>query len=156
MTDNKKALDVYNMIINVLNDKKWKYEADNDALKVEFTVVGEDLPMKVRVYVDGDKELVTLMSSMGFNFPAEKLIEGAIVTSTINYLLRDGSFDFDISDGEVLFRLTTGFMDSLISEDTLQFMIDLSLFTIDKYNDMFMELAKGYMSLEEFFAKLVD
>ncbi len=154
MTTNKKALDVYNMVKSVLNAKKWKYDADDEALKIVLTVTGEDLPMKLRICISDKAELVSIYSSMTFNFPTEKIIDAAIATSSINYIMSDGSFDLDIRDGEVLYRLTSSFKDSLISEETIDFMVGLSLFTIDKYNDMFMELAKGYMSLEDFLKKI--
>jgi hypothetical protein len=62
----------------------------------------------------------------------------------------DGCFDYDLSDGQILFRLTSSYRDSLLSEALFEYMVMVSASTIDKYNDRFFMLAKGMISLEQF------
>ena len=64
--------------------------------------------------------------------------------------LADGSFDYDITDGMIGFRLTYAFHDSVIGENLLQYMISWSLAVIDKYNDKFLAIDKGFLSLQDF------
>jgi hypothetical protein len=64
--------------------------------------------------------------------------------------LKDGSFDYDINDGEIRFRLTSSYRESILSKELFVYMIGVSIGTIDQYNDKFFMLSKGVMSIQQF------
>ena len=107
--------------------------------------------MEFVIYVDPDKELVRMLSQLPFAFSEEKRVEGAIATCQATFRLVDGSFDYDYKTGGILFRLTSSFRGSLISKEMLAYMVDCSCFTIDQYNDKFLMLDKGVLTIEDFF-----
>lgn len=146
----KNAEIVYKTLCETLNDRNWKYDAHPEDFVVHFIVGGDDIPMEFVVYVDPEKELVRMMSQMPFAFCEEKRLEGAIATCQVNYRLADGSFDYDMKTGKILFRLTSSFRGSLISKELLGYMIDCSCFTVDDYNDKFLMIDKGMLALEDF------
>lgn len=80
-------------------------------------------------------------------------MEGAIATCVVNYGMADGSFDYDLSDGKIVFRMTVSFRESQLGEGLFQYMIDCSCAMADKYNDRLLALDKGLMSLSDFIAK---
>ena len=65
----------------------------------------------------------------------------------------NGSFDYDISDGKIIFKLTQCFRDSLIGDGCLQYLLGLGCHMVDQYNDRFLALSKGIMSLSDFLKK---
>lgn len=146
----KQAQETYKTLCAALDAKNWKYEKIADKLMVHFTVTGEDIPMDFLMFVDADRDLVRLMSQLPFKFDGAHRTEGALVTSYANYKLADGSFDYRMSDGAVYFRLTLSYRDSLISQDALFYMVRVSSYTVDRYNDKFLMVAKGMMSPDEF------
>ena len=155
MTDAKKladALTAYKTLLQALDAIDWKYEKNEEKLRVDFSVKGDDLPMEFTMIVDADRQLVRLVSFLPFHFPADKRAEGAIATSQINYKLADGSFDYDIKDGEVSFRMTSSFRSSLISESLLRYMVQCAIYTVDEYNDKLFMISKGMLSLQDFLA----
>lgn len=157
MDDAKKltnAKSAFNTLLKALDAIDWKYKKDEEKLRIDFSVKGDDLPMDFIMLVDADRQLVRLLSFLPFSFPQDHRAEGAIATSQINYKLADGSFDFDISDGTVLFRMTSSFRASLISENLLRYMVQCAIYTVDKYNDKLFMLSKGVTSLEQFFKDL--
>ena len=148
--DMKKAVEVYDTLCSMLDNIGWKYDKVEEKLMVKSGVKGEDLPIDFLMFVKPRNQVVQFISSMPFNMPEDKRVEGALAVCTANYGLVDGSFDYDLSDGQILFRLTSSFRDSLLSEALFEYMIMVSASTIDKYNDRFFMLAKGMISLEQF------
>lgn len=156
MTDAKKlknAQSVYKTLCAMMDEKNLHYTKHEDDLVITFTMNGEDIPMDVVLNVDADRELIRLLSPIPVVFEGDKRLDGAIAASQINYRLADGSFDFDYPKGKVLFRMTSSYIDSLISKEVFEYMVAVSCYTIDEYNDKLFMLAKGKLSLDEFFNK---
>ena len=126
---------------------------DEEKLLVHFGVSGDDIPMQFILVVDAERQLVRLMSPMPYKMSEGKRMEGAIATCAASYGMADGSFDYDLSDGEIVFRMTASFRESLIGEGLLQYMISCSCAMVDKYNDQFLAIDKGLMSITDFIAK---
>lgn len=153
MTDDKKlksAQNAYNTLCDMLDEKGMHYKKHPEDLIVTFTMSGDDIPMEFVINVDAKRELIRVLSPVPVTFEDDKRIEGAIATSLVNYRLVDGSFDYDYKKGKVLFRMTSSYIDSLLSKDLFEYMIAVASFTIDEYNDKFLMLAKGQLSIESF------
>ena len=129
MADEKMELAkrVYVTLCEALDHRDWKYDKDESNLVAYFDVNGDDIPMKLILYVDAERQLVRLLSPLPFEMSEEKRIEGAIATCAANYGMVDGSFDYDLSDGKIAFRMTASFRESMIGEGLLQYMISCAL-----------------------------
>lgn len=149
----KNAQKVYDTLCEMLDDKQFTYDRHDDDLVITLVMHGEDIPMQIMFNVDAKREVIRLLSPIPAVFEEDKRLDGAIATSQINYRLADGSFDFDYKKGKVIFRLTSSFMDSLISKDLLEYMIGVACYTIDDYNDKLVMLANGELPVEAFFEK---
>lgn len=157
MIDEKKmeqAKRVYQALCNAIERRNWQYNKEEDKLLVHFSVNGEDIPMLFVLIVDVERQLVCLMSPMPFKMSEEKRVEGAIATCVASYGMADGSFDYDLPVGKIAFRMTASFRDSVIGEELLQYMISCSCAMVDKYNDLFLALDKGIISIADFVAKV--
>ena len=148
--ETKLAQNVYNTICEMLDEKGINYTKHEDDLVISCTVRGYDIPMDVLFFVNADRQVVRLLSPMPFEIPEDKRFDVGIAVNVANYGLLSGSFDYDISDGELRFRMTTGYRESILGKDLFEQMIMVSALTTDEYNDKFMMLAKGVMSLEQF------
>ena len=151
--DLKLAKTMYDQICAVMDAKGWKYDKNEKDYVVHSTVVGEDIPMAFVAHVDVERQLVRLISQLPFKFASDKRMEGAIVTSCANYAIVDGCFQYDITDGEIIFKLTSSYRDSLISNETIDYMVKCSLSVVDEFNDKFLMVSKGVMSIEDFLRK---
>ncbi|MCH5350893.1 MAG: hypothetical protein J1F39_02865 [Clostridiales bacterium] len=150
----KKAQTVYETLCAMLDEKKFHYDKHPQDLVITFVMHGDDIPMQFIVKVDAQRDLVRVVSPIpGVEFPTDKRLIGAIATSTANYKLADGSFDYDYDTGKVAFRLTSSYLDSIISKQLLEYMIGVSGYTIDEFNDKFLLLATGGMTIDDFVKK---
>lgn len=150
---NKNAEAVFKTLCEALDDNHWKYDNVSEKSIVHFIVTGEDIPMEFVVYVDPEKELIRILSQLPFSFSEEKRVEGAIATCQATYKLTDGSFDYDFNTGKIYFRLTTSFRGSLISKELISFLIGYSCYVVDEYNDQFLMIDKGMLTIEDFFKR---
>lgn len=152
MTDDKKKLKqaqtVYDDFCTMLDEREWTYDkADN--LVIETGARGDDLAMDLTIRVDADRQLVILHSPMPFTVPENMRKEMAVAVSCANHCMVDGDFDYDYETGKIYFRLTTSFRDSLISKEVFEYVIGVSLNTIDDYNDKFLTVVKKEMNYEQ-------
>ena len=54
----------------------------------------------------------------------------------------------------MFFRMTNSFMESKLGEEAFAYMLFCSCQVIDEYNDKFLMLAKGMVSIEQFLSSL--
>lgn len=146
----KKAKEVFDSLVKMLDSRDWHYEKHEEKLLIKSGVKGEDLPIEFIVAVHPEAEVIQFISPMPFNMPEDKRVDGAIAVCVANYGLINGSFDYDLTDGEIRFRLTTSYTGSVLSDDLLEHMILIAASTSDKYNDRFFMLAKGMMTVQQF------
>lgn len=157
MADNNKreqALAVFGLICETLEDREWKYQKNEEKLSVSCVGAGDDLPIELLIKVLEDRSLVMLLSQLPLTVPEDKSMDFVIALSTINNRLVDGSFDMDLENGRILFRMTNSFLDSCMGKDVFAYMLLCSFLTIDEYNDKLLMLAKGMIDLERFLASL--
>lgn len=140
----------FDTLVNMFETRNLKYDKNEEELIVRSGIKGDDLPIDFIVVVKPKNEVVQFLSKLPFNMPEDKVIDGAIAASAANYGLVDGSFDYNIMDGSIIFRLTSSYRDSILSEDLFEYMIMVSAATIDEYNDKFFMLAKGMIDIQKF------
>lgn len=147
--DLKTAQAVYKSLCQMLDDRGWRYQKKEESLSIVCGVQGDDLPMAIKITVDAKRDLVTLLSGMPFDVPAKRRDALAVAVSKANYGIVDGSFDYNYLTGEIGFRLTASYRESLIGKNMMAYMLAVSCNTIDEYNDKFLAVAKSEMSVEE-------
>lgn len=102
------------------------------------------------IRVNPRNELVSFFSKLPFNVEEDKRIDVALAICAVNYWLADGSFDYDLSDGSILFRLTSSYKESTLGEALFEYMVVVSAATVDNYNDKFFMMSKGMMTYQQF------
>lgn len=145
-----RAKQVYDDLCAALDNRQWRYEKDEEKFVVHFGVNGDDIPMKMIIVVDAQRQLIRLLSPMAFKFCEEKRMDGAIASCVATYGLADGSFDYDLSNGQIVYRLTASYRGSTVSENLFQYMISCACHMVDKYNEQFLAVDKGMLSIADF------
>lgn len=153
MSDSAKAMRVYGMFKQHLTDHNFKFEARDAEMVLFLTVHGEDLPQPTIIRVMDDRDIVQILSPIPHRIPEDKRVDAAIAVSVANYGLINGSFDLDMNDGEIRYRVAQSFRDAELADTTVGYLLGVVFFTTDKYNDRFFMLGKGMMTLEQFIEK---
>ena len=155
MADEKKILakKAFDLVRTALDERKWVYNTDEENLHFDFKVSGDDLPMQMIIRIDDERQLIRVFSMLPFDMAEDKRIEGAIAVCVANCGMVDGGFDYNLNDGSILFRNVATYRDSDLSATLVQYLISVCCSTVDKYNDRFLMLSKGMLSLEAFIQK---
>ena len=149
----KNAKKVYETLCEGLDSIGWRYDRHDDDFIVTLGVNGDDIPMWLVLGVDADKELVRCMSRLPVVFDSENMVDGAIACAYATWRIIDGSFEIDISKGEVSFRIASSFAGSLISKELIKYLVGTAVNTIDDFNDGIAAVANGSMSISDFCKK---
>ena len=144
------ARDVYELICDTLDNQDWKYNRLDEDLIITTGARGEDLPIDLLIAVNPDAQVVSVLSPMPYKIPEDKRVDAAVAVCTVNDRLINGCFDFDITTGDIQFRLVNSYRDSDLGEELINYMVLVSCSTIDTYNDKFLAVSKDLMSIEQF------
>jgi hypothetical protein len=145
---------VYADLCAALDRRNWKYNRQDEKLTVTFGVSGDDIPMDFSFSVDEKRKLLRVFSRLPFNVPEDHRMDLALATCAVNYKLADGSFDYDLATGRIGFRLTASFRESSIGDGLFDYLIACSCSTVDDYNEKFLRVGNGTVSLEDFLQSL--
>ena len=145
----KQAKAAYEKLCAMLDDNKWKYKRDDDNFTIDTGAQGDDLPMDLKIVVDPEKMLVSVISPMAFPIPEKHRVDIAVAVSLANYGIVDGCFDYNFLNGKIYFRLTSSIIENQIGKDALEYMVFVSCSTIDKFNDKFVRITLSDMSIDD-------
>ena len=145
----KQAQAVYKALCDMLDDHNWKYDKDESELSISSGARGDDLPIELRIRVDAQRKLVTLLSQMPFDVPENRRNALAVAVSEANSTMVDGNFDYNYLTGKIIFRMTTSFLDSLIGKELFEYIFSCACYTVDEYNDKFLMVAMKDMSVDQ-------
>ncbi len=133
----------------MLDENDWHYEKNEEKLSILCSAKGDDLSIPIRMAVDAERQFVMLTSPMPFEISEDRRASVAVAVALANHGLIDGSFDFDFLTGNLLFRLTSSFVESIVDRELLEYMLYVSCNTIDEYNDKFLAVSETDMSFDE-------
>ena len=146
----KQAKTVYETVCKSLDARGWNYKRHDEDLTISTGARGEDLPMDIVIVVNPRAQVVSVISPLPFKISEDKRVDGALAVAIANYGLINGSFDYDLRDGEIRFRIVSSFRDSVLGEELFNYMVMLAAGTVDDYNDKFLMISKGMWSIEDF------
>ncbi|MCH5160379.1 MAG: hypothetical protein J1F66_06035 [Clostridiales bacterium] len=150
MSKENEALALYKTLCQTLDNMKWGYTKEEDNFVVRTSAIGKDLSMELYIKIDAERQVMYLKSPMPFIVPASERDKLAKAVIMANYSMLNGSFEYDLSDGYLAFKIVVPYMESLISEKVCHYMIMVSCQMTDKFNDKFMALVDGEMNLFDF------
>lgn len=140
---------MFSQFCSVLDELEIKYTPHEDDLHISFTVVGNDVPALYDIEFNTDFQMIRILSKMPFVVPEDKRFDVGKAVTIVNFELANGNFDFCYRDGEILFRISTGYKNSVISKDLMRQLLIVSFMTVERYNDKFLFVAQGIIKPED-------
>ena len=151
------AVRLYEKIDEMLPDVGIRnYGKNDEELKFRYIINGDDIPMTFILSIIPSAGIITLISPFSFNIKDKNIINTAIAVAAVNNNILNGSFDLDMSNGSLYFRLSTCFSDDLIDREILSYLVGVASSTVDRYNDRLLALDRNVISLEDFLQWTTD
>ncbi len=145
----KQAKQAFKTLCSMLDEKKWHYEKDEDNLTISCGAKGKDLLIPIHIEFNVDRYFVVVITQMPFEIPEERRKAMAVAVSAANWMLPDGSFDYDFIEGIILYRMALCFADCILSKKAFEYLMLHFCYFADKYNDKFLMVAKSNMTYDE-------
>ncbi len=145
-----RAEEVYQTLCSFLDRQGWTYEKHRKNFAVSLGINYKDIGIKCLFVIDAKRQVIRFMSPMDFKMSENKRIDGAIATCLISNKLFIGNFDYNFSEGDIVFRMTEFFIKNDIGEGLFDEMIDRSCTIISAFYHDFLAISKGEMELDEF------
>ncbi len=145
-----KARQVYQGFCAMMDSNDWNYNKNEEELIIEAQARGDDLPMKLTIKVDAERQLVRVLSPLPYTIAKDKRLDAAVAVSVVNNAVVSGYLDYDIAEGHLFFRMVNSYRDSLLEQEVYKFLLYAACQTIDSFNDQLLMLSKGIISLEQF------
>lgn len=126
------------------------YSKDEDELKFRYIINGDDIPMNFVMRVVPSAGIISLLSPFSFKIKDKNIVNASIAVSATNNSILNGSFDLDVFDGSLCFRISTCYTEELVDMDVLRYLVAVASNTVDRYNDRLLALNKNIISLDEY------
>lgn len=146
----KQAQSVYETLCKSLENRDWHFTRHDDTLSITCGARGEDLAMDFIIIVNPRAQVVSLISPMPYKIAENKRVDAALAVCVANNGLINGSFDYDLSDGEIRFRIVSSYRESILGEELFNYMLVVAGGTIDDYNDKFLMISNGMFTVAQF------
>ncbi len=152
----KQAEAVYASLCEMLDGEEWTYDKDEENFAIKTGVKGEDLSIPLNFKVFPGRAALSLYSPIPIDVPEEKRVIVGVAVSLINDTTVHGNFDYDISEGNLGFRFTLNYRDSILGNEALRYMLYVTCSTVDEYNDKLEKIATTDMDLDEVIALIKE
>lgn len=140
----------FDSVRKALDDRKWKYEANEENLSIECKVDGDDLVIDIEVNIDADRDIALLISRMPYTVPDKRKDDFVQAVNFVNCCLGEGSVDYNYKRGFVCYRLANSYRESVMDPSVYDRMIMMSCNTVDDINEKLLLLSLGSVSLADF------
>lgn len=155
MTDDIKivtALNIYSDMCDVLDENEFVYDKDDDKLRVELFVANtNNISIKFIMMINIEMQTIMLTSPIDLKMSEDKQMEGILSACIASNNLPDGSFDYDLPNRSVSFRLTFSYKGSLVGKGLFLRLICYSYSIVSKYVVKFSDINKGILSIDKFY-----
>jgi hypothetical protein len=104
--------------------------------------------------VDSSREIIYVYVNQDLVVPESKRIVVALGCCARNDCMIDGSFDFNLADGSLIFRVISSYHDMTIGEWTVEYLIQLSNAMFEKVNGVIIDYIEDKINQTEFLAQM--
>lgn len=154
MADMEKAKKIYETVCSALDNMKWVYDKNDEELAITTGAKGSGkenpLPIDLLIRIMPEAQVISVQAPFVYDVPDEHSIDVAIAVSIANYGLIRGGFDFDLTTGDLRFRVTAPYNGSEIAEELVRSLILVAVTTTDAYQTKLFMVAKGAVAPSEF------
>jgi hypothetical protein len=147
------ARDIFEIVCNGLDATGYRYSKDAEKLAITINFSGEDIPMNFAMIVKPDLNVLRLLSIMPYKIVEDKRLEAALAVAHVNNRLNIGMFSLDLSDGSLIFEINQLYDETKFGEGLANSLLRIAGYFVEEYNDRFLMLSKGVLSLQDFMNK---
>lgn len=144
----------YKSLCGMLDSMNWTYDKDEEKLKISCQATWDDEELDIRMYLDAEREIAITWIFLDLTVPEAMRKTMAHAVNVMNYTIVHGTFDFGQEQGNLLYRCTSSYKDSVVSEEWFKYLLSTSCSTVGTNMGAFRRLVKGYLTVDELYDEL--
>lgn len=150
MTTTTKKQSVYQMVCQALKENDWTFAEHPEDLVVTTGAKGEKMPIPLIILVQRSMNTLSIYSELPFAVPEAVRERVAVAINLINYTIVNGCFDYNYSEGKIVFRIAQYVGESGITPNDIHHLIVTASVTVDRFNHRIFDITNAAkMSLNE-------
>ena len=153
MADNKEkyAFENYKLVCKVLDELEINYKKDDERLSASFLYQDVDGEKYIPdFYINARQQLIVLNVYPEFKIRDDNILPVAIAVCQINYGVVDGYFDLNVAEGDIAFKMTSNFWDSLLSGEVIKQMLMVGINTAKDWFATIKKISDGELDVNVF------
>ena len=135
-------------------EREWSFKRIPDRTAVRSEIRGKNSMYTVHFRTDEEDEILQIYTMLPHRAPEEQRLKVAEYVTRANYGLRIGSFEFDIRDGKVRYKVSVDVEGGALTYTMIDNMVGAGLSTMDRYFEGFMMVYYAGRSAEEAIDKI--
>ncbi|MCM1439109.1 MAG: YbjN domain-containing protein [Roseburia sp.] len=135
----------FKTLCKTLDQNKWKYEKDKKNFKINIDPDFNDVDFNVRISFNTGLEIISVYIPVS-TAPRDRREIAAIAVSVANYDFIAGSFDYNCMSGNIIFRMTSTYADSLLSAKVFEYLLNQSCKIVKNYRSKIREACEKNLS----------
>ncbi len=140
---------VYSTFRKVLDDMEITYTPHEEDRVITFGYKGKDMNHDIIIFVNADSETFRVVERLPYDIPEDKIVDVALASCLVNNRLMLGGFTYGL-DEHLNFEVAQSFAGSLVGEAAIKKCLFAVLVCVEEYDDKFMALNKGYLTIKDF------
>lgn len=134
---------MFKQIIDFFKQQEWKYNIVDNKTIALFGISGKKGRFQCIADVREDEKQFIFLSVCGANVPENKKIQVSELLTRLNFGIFLGNFEMDFDDGEIRFKTSIYFGDSVLNPEIIETLILSNISTIDSSLDGIMSIIYG-------------
>ncbi len=147
---------MFKQIINYLKEKDWIYTSIEDKTVIILGISGKNGKFQCIINVQKLDKKIILFSMFSSNIPENKRVGMAELITRLNYEKFLGNFDMDFETGQVRYKTSLFYGDSLVNDDIIDNLIMTNILTMDSSLDGLMQYIYGELTPQETYLTMVS
>ena len=128
------ARENYAVLCKTLDAEGIKYQKDEAKYTIQTGIKGKNTDILVSVTLNPDFSIISVFCPVNVDVPENYRGQFAIAVSRLNFTMLEGGYDFDPKSGAVMYRISSCYEESVLSEEALRYLLFTALQASDEYH----------------------
>lgn len=136
-------------LCKTLDEDGINYNKDEQQLTVHTAVKGKNTDILVAIHFSPDVGVLAIMCPVNVEVPENYRGQFAIAVSRVNFAILEGGYDFNPQSGAVMYRLSTCYEESVLSEDAFRYLLFTAFKHSDEYHPALKTVAEKQLTVDQ-------
>lgn len=146
-----RAQEIYNGLCNFLESRNYEYEKYDEKLIVSTQKGDADFPINITMSVSEPGSLLIIRAIVPYTVPEDKRAEFATAVCYANCNTLSGCFVFDITSGQLEYRIVNCFRDSTTGQRLYSHLFSFAYSIATVLGKRLVMISEGKITLEDLF-----